>query len=202
MKQKIPNTIDINLGFFNCESNKIRDGKYTENINPLLIKYINDNILFSNVRLNRWIKSKNRINHSYNVAKYGEFLAKVHNLNITKVKTACLYHDLFKNITTTNEIKLLTKKYYSNNHIIKNIPKQALHGYFAAAYIKNEWQINDKKILNSIMSHTIPTLNMSKYDKLLYCADKLSKERKIKNIEKYRNVAKIKYWQSILNDFY
>ena len=113
-----------------------------------------------------------------------------HNLNITKVKTACLYHDLFKNITTTNEIKLLTKKYYSNNHIIKNIPKQALHGYFAAAYIKNEWQINDKKILNPIMSHTIPTLNMSKYDKLLYCADKLSKERKIKNIEKYRRVAK------------
>ena len=40
------------------------------------------------------------------------------------------------------------------------------------------------------MSHTIPTLNMSKYDKLLYCADKLSKERKIKNIEKYRRVAK------------
>jgi HD superfamily phosphohydrolase YqeK len=52
-----------------------------------------------------------------------------------------------------------------------------MHGLAGAAYIRNNFKINDSNILRSIKDHVIPPKNISKMGKIVFIADKLEPGR-------------------------
>ena len=57
-----------------------------------------------------------------------------------------------------------------------------LHGFAGAFIIRDEFNINDEEILNSVKYHTIGYCNMSILDKIIYISDKIEERRNYKEV--------------------
>ena len=180
------NIVFLNNKVVDISSTLIRNGKRISKLSNYSQKIINNNYLYYKTRLNIF-NDKARVIHSINVGNLARSRAKKFNINKNKAFFAGIYHDYFKNINSDN-----LKKY--ENYIPKNSNKNiknALHGYMAANYFEQKWNYKKKDVLNAIANHTIPSLKMSKFEKFIFCCDKLSKERKWKNIKLCRDLLKV-----------
>ncbi|NLK63443.1 MAG: HD domain-containing protein [Fusobacteria bacterium] len=108
-----------------------------------------------------------RYNHSVEVAKASEKLAKIYRVSEEKARIAGLLHDCAKNMSLEKMREILN---------LKNIPneynnKALLHGYAGSVYARNAFKIYDKEILNAIRYHTTGRKNMGIIEKIVYIAD-------------------------------
>ncbi len=165
----------------------------TEILNNLELNKIPSSTLEFIAKKNLYLKTmvfyklyEKRYDHSISVATHASRLAKRNFLffSYKKAYLAGLVHDIFKYEDSSWMVNYISK--YSDYKIP---PKPALHGYAASIWLKNEYGIKDNKILNSIKNHTIPNLEMKKFEKIIYVSDKISNDRKDKNIGHLRRQA-------------
>lgn len=153
-------------------STNIREGIDLQNLENIVIKYINNNNLYAKQRVRKFVNDE-RFQHILNVEELALTFAKKHRLNISKVQAAAIYHDIAKQWKMTDLIKYVQ----SNISIYKDHPAPTLHAYVGAHFIKTTYGITDIDVLSAISKHTTAEIKMSSYDKVMYCADKLSKDR-------------------------
>ena len=144
--------------------------------------------------IQNWLKenlSDKRYVHSLSCAECAAEFAKYYNQDENKAYLAGLVHDCAKNYTTEQLIDIVQNKVKTgfDKTELKN-PKtyHAIAGVYVA---KEEFEIDDPEILQAIRYHTIGSVHMTLFDKIIYLADKIEPEtrdkdfsRKLKNIIK------------------
>ena len=121
--------------------------------------------------------SSDRFNHSLNVAaKSKELALKYLPDKANEAYLAGLLHDITKEWDDNKHAI-----YIKNKAILEEEPRATWHQWSGAAFIK-EKGISDKDIISSIKNHTTTDMNMSDFDKIIFCADKTSKERSYKEL--------------------
>lgn len=140
--------------------------------------------------------SEKRYNHVVRVYETADKYSKYYTNNdilITKIKLACLLHDICKE-QSIDILKNLTKnideiKGYENNEF--------LHGFAASEYIKNNKELFayidkylNQDFYNCLNYHTIGRKDMSLSEKLVYLCDAIEPQREYENVDKIRQIAK------------
>ncbi len=122
----------------------------------------------------------------------GEKLAKVHNLNESKIILAVCAHDLFRD-TSPDKLSKMAKIW--NVEITKEeryLPL-LLHGKIASEYLKRRFHVEDAEILDAISYHTSGMPTNSKIVKALVVLDTTEHGRKFDGVEELRKIA----WRSL-----
>ena len=129
--------------------------------------------------------------HSLGCAQCAVELAKLYNQDTNKAYIAGLVHDCAKNFDNDKLIDIVrneVKTGFSESEI-KN-PK-TYHAIAGAYLIQKEFEIDDKEIIQAVRFHTIGSLDMTLFDKIIFLADKIepngreaSYSRKMWNIMK------------------
>ena len=149
------------------------------NVPTETFNFILDNNLYFLKNIKSFYEEK-RYEHVKRVTKLAYEIAVVNNLkesDINKLFIASLLHDIAKKFDI-NKIKKLTKKYFPK---YVSLNKEILHQFAGAAIAKEKFGIKNKEILNAISYHTTGRKNMSKIEKILYCADKIEPGRGFDN---------------------
>lgn len=135
--------------------------------------------------------SPKRFEHSYCVSVFAVKLARIYGADILKVRTAALLHDCAKGMSGEDLVVFLKKdkagiEYFKET--AKNSPL-LLHSYAGEKIIKKIFNINDKDILLPVRYHTLGRPAMSLYEKILFTADAVSRDRKYKGVSRIRKKA-------------
>ncbi len=119
--------------------------------------------------------------HSKAVVKMGVELNARHNLkqDFEKVFLACLLHDNAKERKSLDGLQ---------------VPEDAvgtpvLHQFLGARKAERDFDIVDKDILSAIECHTTAKADMALFEKLVYTADSLSRDREYEPMPKLREIA-------------
>lgn len=145
-------------------------------------KYISNNFLYANEIIKEKL-SQERYIHSCNVANLAYSLAKIHNVSPIKAWIAGMFHDITKELEN-DEQEFILKKY----KIQYDWPNPVKHQMTGALWFKHVYKSNDKQIFSAISKHTTASKDMTLFDKVVYMADVLSKDRRFKNIKKERKI--------------
>lgn len=132
--------------------------------------------------------SEKRYNHSLNVSKKAVELSKKYGANTEKAMIAGLLHDITKEISEEEHIKIF-KSENANLDKIYNTSFKLWHAKSGAIYIKQKFNILDEDILNAVRYHTTGRVNMSVLEKIIYISDAISEERTYDDVDKVRNAA-------------
>lgn len=159
--------------------------------------YIIDNGLYSGKKcllsecdeLAQKMLTKKRYEHSKNVQKAAIELAKIYECDEYKISIAAILHDIMKNKTDGELLNFFNKHDIVLN---KNELKSPSTWHSKAGYIflKDELNIKDQQILNSVLYHTTAKRGMSEFEKIIYVADYISKDRMFKGVKSARKLAK------------
>lgn len=143
---------------------------------------INDAIKIVKKKLNNYPE---RFNHTIRVYEMALKLAEHYKVDSYKVAMAAIFHDYSKYDTVKEQTKYLT-----NDEIIKYEDTKVMYHSLSAAYVlKNEYNINDKEILNAIKFHVWGHPNMSLIDKIVLISDKIELGRTYPKVEELRKLA-------------
>ncbi|MBR6510247.1 MAG: bis(5'-nucleosyl)-tetraphosphatase (symmetrical) YqeK [Clostridia bacterium] len=137
------------------------------------------------------LKSKlneKRFFHSCCVADEAKRLAEKYGGNPEKCYTAGLLHDITKNASDEEHLKLFDTFGIMLNDIEKNA-KKLWHAISGEAYLKYVLGIDDIEILDAIRYHTTAKQNMSLTAKILYLADFTSRDRDYEDVQVIRDLA-------------
>lgn len=123
-----------------------------------------------------WLKknlNEERYEHSLGVAESAYQLAEKFGLNKNKAYLCGLLHDCAKCIPN-DELKdiICDCGFLCEGELINPKTYHAPAGVIVA---KKEFEICDEEILSAIRWHTIGSLEMSDFDKIIYIADKIEK---------------------------
>jgi len=132
--------------------------------------------------------SPKRLQHSINVSKTADALAKQFGCNREKAKLAGLLHDLAREVPM-NELLPRSQAF----GIVVNDVEQAepilLHAALAARIAEEEFGIRDAEILQAILMHTTGGIDMTILDKVIYIADVIEPQRTFKGVDEIREMA-------------
>lgn len=129
--------------------------------------------------------SKDRYEHVLNVADRACKLAGIHGVDIKKAKLAGLLHDVTKEMSKKEHLKLLAIDEVQLTPVEKLSP-QLWHAISAPIYVREYFGVQDEEILNAIRYHTTGRKNMSKFEKIIFVADSTSKERNFPGVKRLR----------------
>ena len=132
--------------------------------------------------------SSKRFAHSINVSKTAIKMADIFNESPERAAIAGLLHDCARDITN-NE---LFEKAANFNIKISELDRESpvlLHARVGVYIAKEDFFINDKKILNAIMHHTVGGKRLDNLSKIIYLADLIEPSREFREVEKIRNLA-------------
>lgn len=115
--------------------------------------------------------------HVLSTARLAKKIALANNVNSNRAYVAGILHDIAKGLTFL-EIETIVKKHYPDK---LSYPKYFYHAYASAYIAIHDFGIRDEKILKAIRNHSRATKNMSKLDKIIYCADILEENRPFAN---------------------
>ena len=144
---------------------------------------------------------KNRLNekryiHSLAVADEAYRLAEKYGGNKEKCYLAGLLHDITKNATDEEHLKIFDTFGIILNDIEKNA-KKLWHAMSGSAYIKYILLIDDDELIDAVRYHTTAKADMSNTALILYLADFTSADRDYEDVDKMRELVDIS-----LNDAY
>lgn len=129
--------------------------------------------------------NKKRYIHSKNVAKKAVELAEKFGCDKRRAYLAGLLHDICKNETIENNLKLVQEFGIMVDDI--SLREQKLwHAIAGAAYIQYILQLDDYDIINAVRYHTTGRAGASTLEKIIYLADFISDERDFDGVEKIR----------------
>jgi predicted HD superfamily hydrolase involved in NAD metabolism len=125
--------------------------------------------------LRNWLKEED-FEHSVRVAELASEVAKKFDLGYRKAYLAALLHDYGRGFSN-NELVIEAIKLGVKIHPIEEKNPFLLHAIVGAKEVAFQFQIDDEEILSAIEKHTVGSLEMSLFDKLIYVADMVEPER-------------------------
>lgn len=137
-------------------------------------------------RLIQMCENRKRYIHSKNVAKKAVELAEKFNCDKRRAYLAGLLHDICKNETNENNLKLVQEFGIMIDEISRREQK-LWHAIAGAAYIQYVLQLDDYDIINAVRYHTTGRAGASTLEKIIYLADFISDERDFDGVDKIRN---------------
>lgn len=147
---------------------------------------------------------KSRFEHSVRVAKMCGVLCEKFGIDKKKGYLAGIGHDMCKERSNEDFIKLASK----DGNPIRDFEKKRpslLHGRAAAVLMKEKFGVEDEDVLEAVAYHINGVINMRDLTKCLFLADKIEPGRP-QSTEKYReNLLKMTLPQmflSVLNENY
>lgn len=132
--------------------------------------------------------NEDRFVHSMGVADTAVVLAKKFGADRDKAYIAGLLHDVMKNETADEQLKIMKKDDIILSQAEKNNPK-LWHAMAGAAYIKHELGVTDPDIVNAVRYHTTGRAGMSLLEKIIYTADFISPERNYPDVDVMRSLS-------------
>lgn len=136
--------------------------------------------------------STKRFEHSVRVSEMALHIASHHHfdLNFADLEFAALMHDITKECDVEDQKKMLDT--YGVDASL--YPKAAYHGFTAAGYCKEIFDITNTSIINAIQHHVLGSPSLDLFGCVVYIADKIEVARSYPNVEHYREM--------VTNDFY
>ena len=123
--------------------------------------------------------------HSVNVANKAYELAVKYVANADKAYYAGLCHDICKNESKENTLKLFKKFAIMLDDVTFAEPK-LWHAVAGAAYIERVLNVADSEIINAVRYHTTGRADMSLLEKIVYISDFVSDERDFDGVDEIR----------------
>ena len=123
-----------------------------------------------------------RYNHSLCVADEAVRLAQKYGGDFDKAYLCGLLHDITKNASADEHLKIFSEFGIMLNDIEKNAEK-LWHAISGAAYIKHILGIDAENIITAVRYHTTARQDMTHLEKLLYLADFTSRDRDYDDID-------------------
>ncbi len=128
-----------------------------------------------------------RYNHSLCVADEAKRLATIYGVDPHKAYVAGLLHDITKNFSFEEHLKLIDDFGIILSDIEKNSTK-LWHSITGSIYVDKILMINDSDIVSSIRYHTTARADMTLFEKLIYLADFTSADRNYPDVDVMRNL--------------
>lgn len=141
--------------------------------------------------------SEQRYQHSLNVAREAESLARIHGADVEKARIAAILHDICK-----DEHKDVLLQRVRDSGIICD--KKALaqppvwHAMAGYLYLRDECGVADEELLNAVRYHTTARAGMSLLEKVVYVADVTSEDRQYGDVDTVRALAHASLDKAIL----
>ena len=132
--------------------------------------------------------NEDRFIHSMGVADTAVRLAEKFGGDKDKAYIAGLLHDVMKNETAEEQLKIMKKDGIILSQAEKNNPK-LWHAMSGAAFIKLVLGITDPDIVNAVRYHTTGRAGMSLLEKIIYTADFISPERNYPDVDVMRSLS-------------
>ncbi|MBE6813399.1 MAG: HD domain-containing protein [Ruminococcaceae bacterium] len=128
---------------------------------------------------NKYISNNQQeaLHHVEAVAEIAVGLAKTYNLDLEKIKLAALFHDISA-IMTPQEMYTLAKERGLEIDPAEEKYHALLHQRISAIIAQEEFGITDAQILQAVECHTTLKKNASVFDKIIFIADKISRDPK------------------------
>ena len=177
-------------------STEIRAGKRRDALPETVSAYIRQNGLYGvveklDVDLDaltqklRGVLSRERFNHTLNVASEAIRLAKRYGADGFHAYVAGLLHDICKEMPRDDLLKILEGSAIMADKTFAATPG-VWHGWAAAEYIQLEFGIVHAGILNAVRCHSTGRADMTLLEKIIYIADLISAERSFPGVEALR----------------
>ena len=155
-------------------SSDIRELKSLD-LDEEVLRYIEDNRLYFIGKIAKYV-TKQRLDHSIQVARLAYKIAKVNNLeNPERYYIAAILHDVGKTSTCDNEdaVEFMKKNYPE----YVDLPKFAYHQFIGEYIAKKDFDIKDEEILGAIKFHCTGNAGMSQIGMVVYASDKIEPTR-------------------------
>lgn len=127
--------------------------------------------------------SRNRMQHSLQVAETAEKLAFHYGGDEEKARLAGLVHDCAKGLSGAELIEIARQNQLYMHEIDFEIP-DLLHAPVGSFLAQREFAIEDPQILRAIQIHTLGAPEMSRLDKIIYLADMIEPGRDYPGLER------------------
>lgn len=131
--------------------------------------------------------NEKRYYHSLCVADEAVRLAKKYGANPDKAYLAGLLHDITKNSSDQEHLKIFDSFGIILSDTEKNA-KKLWHAISGAAYLEHILKIDDAEIIDAVRYHTTAKANMSLLAKILYLADFTSLDRDYDDVSVIRKL--------------
>ena len=154
---------------------------HMHNVDDVVRDYIAKNYLYIPELLASLLDIK-RHKHSQAVGALSATLARQVGLDAEKAWAAGCLHDITKG--RINE----WHRDYLDTHGVDETKYEdyQLHATTGALWVKEEYFLDDKEVLDSIVKHTSLDEELTLFDKVIFAADKLAEGRRWPNIQAYR----------------
>ncbi|RAK10311.1 putative HD superfamily hydrolase involved in NAD metabolism [Halanaerobium saccharolyticum] len=131
------------------------------------------------------ILGRERFQHTLSVLKAALKIAEIQNLNLKKVETAALLHDIAKSKSYTELIDIVKNSKWEPDQLELEIAP-VLHAPAGAVMAEDFFGITDSKILEAIRFHTLGHPQMGEIAQVIYAADFISEDREIDGLDEIR----------------
>lgn len=129
--------------------------------------------------------SEKRYYHSLCVADSARYLAVRYGADEGKMYLAGLLHDITKNTSDEEQLKLFERFGIILTDVEKRSP-QIWHAMSGALFVEHELGIVDKDIISAIRYHTTAKADMTLSEKIIYTADLISADRTYTDVDEVR----------------
>jgi len=129
--------------------------------------------------------SSERRKHSKGVARVAVKMASRESLSPEKARIAALLHDIAKDFSEEELIKMASESDWKIDKYEKLLPS-LLHAPVGADIARRKFNISDHDILEAIRYHTVGSPDMGKLALIIFVADIIEPERKFPGVEKLR----------------
>jgi predicted HD superfamily hydrolase involved in NAD metabolism len=130
-------------------------------------------------RVISWLRknvSEHRLQHILGVEETCVFLARRHQVDEQQAAQAGLMHDLAKFFPSDKLLRLGAAANIPIDKICFNHP-HLLHADISAVLARQEFEINDREVLDAIGNHTLGTPEMSRLSCIVFVADAIEPNR-------------------------
>ncbi|MBR2988872.1 MAG: bis(5'-nucleosyl)-tetraphosphatase (symmetrical) YqeK, partial [Clostridia bacterium] len=160
-----------------------------EVVPKVVADYIERNSLYQNYRYitsryDEFDLTQKRREHIYRTTKCAVILASKNGADVDKVIRASLLHDIAKYLTEEKLVALgvgLSEK-------AKALPISCIHQQSGREVAEKLLGETDIEVLSAIETHTTGQINMSVYQKIVYCADYIEEGRDFKGVDRIRKI--------------
>jgi nicotinate-nucleotide adenylyltransferase len=139
-----------------------------------VIKYIAENGLYLENKLKIDL-SDLRYNHTLRVANLAVKIAKANDYDLNKTYVAAMLHDCAKELPKNTQLEIMQS--YFADEVVSS--PHIYHQFTGTIIAESSYNITDSEVLKAIKYHATASKDMSKLDKIIYCADKLEPGRDV-----------------------